>query len=276
MLDAFLATSNSYGTSSSVSWPSFWPKEYDAKYNHTIIFATALFFMRQWEFAINLVLHVNIVYSVIKFHINILCCIAKLRVNNLYSDLKRHDNGARCAYTAAYATHNVLCWQVPCSLKWCEVTFHVNIVCCSLKTVNTICRAVNSHFHALCRRLPLGFRRKEVDRIKVPPLPPPLGDKTLTRTPVEVNFVRKTAHLSSDNVLQELLQALAWILDFTRIRQSHQHTHNLRSTNFWMSLSKQSELLLVNLEGSYQFDKATRIIVKLKKGLNLRVVLACR
>jgi hypothetical protein len=163
--------------------------------------------MGQCEFVINLELHVNIVYIVIKFHVNILCCNDKLHVNNVYPDLKRHYNGAWCAYTAACATHNVLCWQVPCSLKWCEVKFHVNIVCCSLKTVNTLCHAVNSHFHALCCRLLLGFRRKEVDRIKVPP--PSLGGKILTRAPEEVNFVRKAAHLSSDNVRQELQQGVA-------------------------------------------------------------------
>jgi hypothetical protein len=50
--------------------------------------------MGQCEFVINLELHVNIVYSVIKFHVNIPCCNAKLHVNNVYSDLKRHDNGA--------------------------------------------------------------------------------------------------------------------------------------------------------------------------------------
>jgi len=49
--------------------------------------------MGQCEFVINVELHVNNVYG-IKFHVNILCCNAKLHVNYLLSDLKRHDNGA--------------------------------------------------------------------------------------------------------------------------------------------------------------------------------------
>jgi hypothetical protein len=65
--------------------------------------------MGQCEFVINLELQVNISYIVIKFHINILYCNAKLHVNNVYSDLKHHDNAALCVYTAADATHNVLC-----------------------------------------------------------------------------------------------------------------------------------------------------------------------
>jgi hypothetical protein len=159
--------------------------------------------MGQCEFVINLELHVNILYIFIKFHFDILYCNAKLLVNYVYSDLKHHDNAAWCVYTAADATHNVLCWQVPCSMKWCEVKFHVNIVCCALKSVNTICCAVNSHFHALCCRFLLGFRSKEVDRVKVSPLFP-LGGKILTRALEEVNFVRKAAHLSSDRVRQKL------------------------------------------------------------------------